>query len=128
MQHPHTHIFTPDIFTDAGLGSDLEPHSRCRAPGGLRNGRTWCYTTDADVRWDWCDLEQPPGNRYTFGGLRIESIHPFGGPAVGGTLLTISGRYFLQVGVTSVTSVAVVTSVTAAAASSRWPRAPLVTP
>ena len=97
LQYPHTHLYTPERFPDAGLGSSRHPHNGCRAPGGLRNGRTWCFTTDADVRWDWCDLEQAPDDRYTFSGLRIDSIQPFGGPSVGGTLLTISGRYFIEV-------------------------------
>eukprot|EP00966_Prymnesium_polylepis_P299014 6909312-Prymnesium_polylepis.1 len=96
LQEPHTHSFTPERYPDAGLGSSRHPHNQCRAPGGLRNSRTWCYTTDATMRWDWCDIGEHPSRAYVFGGVRIEYIHPFGGPAVGGTLLTLVGRGFLR--------------------------------
>ena len=95
-QVPHSHQFTPERYADA----DLVGHSFCRSPGGLRNEKPWCYTSDPAMRWDWCDVGAAPDDLYTFRGLRIESIQPYGGPAAGGTLITLSGRFFLPLGAT----------------------------
>mmetsp|Transcript_56550 Transcript_56550/g.169130 ORF Transcript_56550/g.169130 Transcript_56550/m.169130 type:complete len:329 (+) Transcript_56550:466-1452(+) len=46
--HPHGHN-DPAIKPDAGLESNY-----CRNPDG--EPRAWCYTTDPNVRWDYCSV------------------------------------------------------------------------
>jgi len=89
-QAPHAHTYTADAFPDAGLGS----HNYCRLPGGLRHAQPWCFTTDTNVRWEVCQIDAASGELTAFGGVRVERIHPFGGPMVGGTSVTLIGRYF----------------------------------
>ena len=52
-QYPQTHTRSHANFPDAGLGG----HSACRNPDG--DARAWCFTTDAEVRWDYCDVGKP---------------------------------------------------------------------
>lgn len=46
-QHPITPLDRPE----------LEGHNKCRNPDG-RGLSPWCYTTDPEVRWEYCDV--PP--------------------------------------------------------------------
>lgn len=94
MQVPHSHLFSPERY------AELKGHNHCRFLGGVRQEKPWCYTSDLAMRWDWCDIGMPPDDMYSFGGTRIETIQPFGGPSAGGTLLTLSGRYFLSLAAT----------------------------
>ncbi len=50
-QSPHTHSRTEGNYPGAGLGN----HNYCRNPDG-QSGGAWCYTTDAKVRWEYCDV------------------------------------------------------------------------
>lgn len=50
-QTPHTHSRTESNYPGAGLGN----HNYCRNPDGLTGG-AWCFTTDAKVRWEYCDV------------------------------------------------------------------------
>ncbi|KAI8512634.1 Kringle domain [Branchiostoma belcheri] len=49
-QSPHIHPHTPQAHPDAGL----EENNFCRNPD--HKDRPWCYTTDGDWRWDYCDV------------------------------------------------------------------------
>jgi hypothetical protein len=46
-QTPHSHT----------IGTSL-PQNYCRNPNGFAD--PWCYTTDANVRWEFCDIPQCP--------------------------------------------------------------------
>ena len=54
---PHNHDYDPTEWPEAGIGF----HNNCRNPSGLGR-RAWCYTTDPDLRWDYCDVPRcnPP--------------------------------------------------------------------
>ncbi|XP_077999538.1 plasminogen-like isoform X2 [Glandiceps talaboti] len=52
-QSPHTHLRTPENYPNKGLGD----HNYCRNPDGEE--KTWCYTTDPNIRWEFCDVGQP---------------------------------------------------------------------
>lgn len=51
-QEPHEHTNTPD--KKPGFG--LEDGAYCRNSDGSE--RAWCYTTDPEVRWDYCDVPE----------------------------------------------------------------------
>ena len=52
-QSPHRHTRTPENYPGAGLG----PHNFCRNPDDEMG--LWCYTTDPDTRWEYCDVGEP---------------------------------------------------------------------
>jgi hypothetical protein len=43
LDSPHDHNY-----------NDVGDHSFCRNPDG--EAASWCYTTDPNTRWDWCDV------------------------------------------------------------------------
>jgi hypothetical protein len=47
-QTPHEHTRTPDRFPNADLINNY-----CRNPDG--SAHQWCFTTDPNVQWDYCD-------------------------------------------------------------------------
>ena len=56
-QCPHRHHRTPDYFP--GLKN---AGNACRNPGGQAPHGPWCYTTNASVRWEYCNVSIcPPG-------------------------------------------------------------------
>nr|XP_033782342.1 muscle, skeletal receptor tyrosine-protein kinase isoform X1 [Geotrypetes seraphini] len=54
-QVPHSHRRPPRVFPELSNSENY-----CRNPGG-ENDRPWCYTTDKNVRWEYCDV--PPCGR-----------------------------------------------------------------
>ena len=50
-QSPHRHSFSPGNYSDSGLGD----HNFCRNPGGRRDF-AWCYTTEEETQWDYCNI------------------------------------------------------------------------
>ncbi|XP_006820856.1 uncharacterized protein LOC102803543, partial [Saccoglossus kowalevskii] len=52
-QSPHSHIRTEERYPNMGLGD----HNYCRNPDGEED--TWCYTSNPNVRWEFCDVGQP---------------------------------------------------------------------
>jgi len=53
-QTPHGHNQTNDAdFPD---GSAALAGNNCRNPNGTRDNGVWCYTTDPDVPWEWCNV------------------------------------------------------------------------
>ena len=49
-QSPHSHSFTEESFE--GEPSLNAVMNYCRDPFG--EGRTWCYTTESDIAWEYC--------------------------------------------------------------------------
>lgn len=51
-QWPHPHKYTPEDRPLDGLDGNY-----CRNPTNETHGLAWCFTTDADVRWEFCNIE-----------------------------------------------------------------------
>ena len=52
-QEPHKHNYGgDDKFPLDGSAADAE--NTCRDPSN--DGTLWCYTTNKDIRWEYCDI------------------------------------------------------------------------
>jgi integrin beta 3 len=51
-QSPHSHHMTADMFPDKSIDSAA---NYCRNPDNEDEG-VWCYTTDPNKRWEFCDV------------------------------------------------------------------------
>ena len=49
-QTPHTHNRPPPVFPEIQNSENY-----CRNAGG-EEPRPWCYTTDKNIRWEYCDI------------------------------------------------------------------------
>nr|XP_008118561.1 PREDICTED: muscle, skeletal receptor tyrosine-protein kinase isoform X2 [Anolis carolinensis] len=49
-QVPHSHRKTPQAFPELSNAAN-----HCRNPGGV-NEQPWCYTKDASVKWEYCNV------------------------------------------------------------------------
>ena len=47
---PHHHILSPTEYPELAGG-----HNFCRNPGGKKE-KPWCFTTDVDFKFDYCDI------------------------------------------------------------------------
>jgi apolipoprotein(a) len=57
-QTPNKHAYTQDsLYPD---GSVAVADNRCRNPDSKFEDGPWCYTTDATVRWELCDVPACP--------------------------------------------------------------------
>ena len=52
-QSPHKHPFWPSKYSSELITNTFA----CRNPGGVGDG-PWCYTSDRNVRWEYCDVPQ----------------------------------------------------------------------
>jgi len=59
VQKPQSHDRTPEKYSGHGLGN----HNYCRNPDGEPDG-AWCYTTDKNVRWEYCDVGATNGENH----------------------------------------------------------------
>ncbi|XP_035669536.1 atrial natriuretic peptide-converting enzyme-like isoform X2 [Branchiostoma floridae] len=57
-QTPHEHQNTPEIKPDAGLEKN---YCRNPSPDGAQLFRPWCYTTDPQQRWAYCNVQECEG-------------------------------------------------------------------
>ncbi|CAH1247164.1 PLAT [Branchiostoma lanceolatum] len=57
-QSPHEHQNTPEIKPDAGLD---ENYCRNPSPDGAQLFEPWCYTTDPQQRWAYCNVQECEG-------------------------------------------------------------------
>ena len=57
-QSPHSHDYTDITTFPDDAFSDV--NNFCRSPDG-DSGGPWCYTTDPDTQWEYCDIPICPG-------------------------------------------------------------------
>ena len=50
-QAPHQFILPAEQYPEIAGG-----HNYCRNPGSRAPGGPWCFTTDPDTRWEYCDV------------------------------------------------------------------------
>ncbi|KAJ7342172.1 hypothetical protein JRQ81_009386 [Phrynocephalus forsythii] len=82
LQTPHRHdSFTPESHPRAGLEKNY-----CRNPDGDVNG-PWCYTTDPNKGWEYCDVPQCAPSEYECGKSKYKPQLCFG-RIVGGCVST----------------------------------------
>ncbi|XP_076976893.1 apolipoprotein(a)-like [Tamandua tetradactyla] len=83
-QSPHTHGYQPSKFPNKNLNMNY-----CRNPDG--EPRPWCYTTDPNKRWEYCNIPRcttpPPSSGPTYQCLKGQGESYRGKVAV-----TVSGH------------------------------------
>ena len=54
QQSPQTHSFTDSsLFPDESVSA---ANNYCRNPGADKEGGPWCYTTDPNTLYEYCDI------------------------------------------------------------------------
>ena len=51
VQAPHQFILPSSQYVELDGG-----HNYCRNPGSRAPNGPWCFTTDPDTRWEYCDV------------------------------------------------------------------------
>ncbi|CAH3116792.1 unnamed protein product [Pocillopora meandrina] len=65
---PHHHILSPTEYPELAGG-----HNFCRNPGGKKE-KPWCFTTDVDFKFDYCDIPSCDKTSTTPPSIQIVSI------------------------------------------------------
>eukprot|EP00302_Diacronema_sp_CCMP2436_P010630 CAMPEP_0179907934 /NCGR_PEP_ID=MMETSP0982-20121206/44237_1 /TAXON_ID=483367 /ORGANISM="non described non described, Strain CCMP 2436" /LENGTH=958 /DNA_ID=CAMNT_0021808931 /DNA_START=29 /DNA_END=2906 /DNA_ORIENTATION=+ len=65
--YPHNHEYTSATYPQSDLGA----HNYCRNPDGEHS--PWCFTTDAEEEWDFCDVPAPS---HTCAGNKVPVRNP----------------------------------------------------
>ncbi|CAM9122734.1 unnamed protein product, partial [Lampetra fluviatilis] len=79
-QSPHAHRRRPEVYSCKGLEANY-----CRNPDGEK--LPWCYTTDPERRWEYCDVPSCTGGPTASGekcGVQVEMPKVCMGRIVGG--------------------------------------------
>ncbi|XP_071789582.1 plasminogen-like [Asterias amurensis] len=70
IDYPHTR---KNKYKPASDSQRFGDHNYCRnleySTGGMQlsyRRRPWCYTTDPDVKWEYCDVQVPCDNEYVY--------------------------------------------------------------
>ena len=53
VQAPHQFILPSIQYPEIAGG-----HNYCRNPGSRAPNGPWCFTTDPDTRWEYCDVQK----------------------------------------------------------------------
>eukprot|EP00746_Dinoflagellata_sp_MGD_P123671 gnl/MRDRNA2_/MRDRNA2_58293_c0_seq1.p1 gnl/MRDRNA2_/MRDRNA2_58293_c0~~gnl/MRDRNA2_/MRDRNA2_58293_c0_seq1.p1 ORF type:complete len:1441 (+),score=201.09 gnl/MRDRNA2_/MRDRNA2_58293_c0_seq1:112-4434(+) len=62
LQNPHGHDYLPPNWPPGQIkeSDGLGDHNYCRKPAGIIGGSSiWCYTTDPNTRWEYCEPRKP---------------------------------------------------------------------
>jgi len=74
-QSPHNHNYDEDnMFPD---GSVEDASNYCRIPDYDSDGRLWCYTTDPDTTWEYCNVPACGQSLRSIKGTFVEIKHRF---------------------------------------------------
>ncbi|XP_053321821.1 muscle, skeletal receptor tyrosine-protein kinase [Spea bombifrons] len=102
QQLPHLHRSLPEVFPELANSENY-----CRNPGG-ESERPWCYTTDPNVRWEYCNIPQCGTNSANFP-TTIKTV--FESPAIPSSSSSFSTKHSMIIIISAVSSFAAMTLV-----------------